>query len=1526
MTHSHPTIRTGLLACLLVAVVVAGGRAAPVPAQEQELNAISAVAWSTEVVDGGAEVGAYASLALDVEDRPHISYFDEVNNALKVASYDGTDWTIESLDSTYVSACQTSLALDSAGRPHISYCGLDIMGAPQLKYAYHDADGWSITPVSNEAVTYTSLALDAVGRPHIAYLASGAVRYAAHTGSDWSLDTAVPSGAGGSVSLALDGSDGPRISYHAVASGCLMHAYIGGAGWASDTVDCEGGAGWYNSLALNPTGQPRIAYFGNDRARYAWHDGTEWHSVTADSGASTGWFASLALDTDDRPHIGYYQSIPDPSGDEMLGQVKYARFDGADWLIEVVEGGGDVGKYASLALNAAGSPHLGYQDATNGNLKHAEYDLEPPEITVGPTADPVTQNSALIGWETDEESDSLVRYGQQAGSLDESMGDPGLVLNHSVGLDGLEPSTPYHYVVESTDASGNTVTSPAGFFTTAAAADVESPVISAPVLSGPEGAFGYHVLRVTASDNEGVERVVFKMDGAVLGTAYSPTQDGTYEFVVAAPHLGMAREEFYTEHQFQAVAYDYAGSSVSSTYTGIPLAPPLNGNLQILAPDPQHAVHAPGGTTPPGTTVEIEVYASEYEWDCFHLPLLLAPDGDSAVPDAPRAVTSSGSVPLSIWPPWCHEVERAVEWVEFSIDDVSQSVSYPSSNEDLVHTWTWDASGLGPGSHEVKVVAGLSDESRGQRTRTIEIVLAEPQLDVSREITRVDNVFRVRLLVENQGTAVAEVDRVVDNLTGFQAIRKTFDAIGGGDDYYTVATEYDTGTRLCDVTVGLHQNTGDPLPLDPGASVIVEYQAAPILYASPWTGQYAGGDEPVRILYDNGTGPVSLELDRPSTHSFNLTPLESEVYGARAASDYLIVSNPSRLFAAFLPFADDTNQLLSNMAELAQLKQGILGDATYAGPLIGPGQAVVGYDAAYVRFLLDTWGQGMMGSDGVPGHHLQNGYVLLVGENDIVPARDLSKSDWLVRLSDLWYGDTDHDWPNPERVVGRIIGNSASGLSLPIEASIQVQKGEPGYDFDRDQALVLAGTGDGRSMFEQNADEVSQELINEFNLVLTAYQQALQDAGQIINDWFQANVPDQDVIYYRDHSSESSWGDGATVVGVSDFGGTDPVEFGSSKPFVFACSCLSGNYDGISIAEAFLVGGAAAYIGATEVSDRFWNNEACTEFYQLWVDSPLSIGQALRDTKRDVTEGDWWSNYEGDRWAAEYNLYGDPKYGGGTILVDTAAEEHRATPPATLSVVVPDYEVATIDGADYVSLPGGNALFALGQPVVPIWAVETSIPAGYDVQDLTLTSRSGLTSGIGLNLPMATLAWDSDDAPATSAEVQAGWWPGEVFEWEVIPDPAGGSRLIVRLAPFYYNAATSEHKFYKDYEFSITYQASSVSIELLETDKVAYPLGAPVQIDLWLNNEGEAQDVLVEMVIRAVSSEEVVGGLPLRTLQGLTGLGSYMAQWDSTGFEAGDYRLEVTIRDGDGLVLDREWTEFSIGGGARVYLPCVLRQ
>ncbi|MCL7455492.1 MAG: C25 family cysteine peptidase, partial [Anaerolineae bacterium] len=640
----------------------------------------------------------------------------------------------------------------------------------------------------------------------------------------------------------------------------------------------------------------------------------------------------------------------------------------------------------------------------------------------------------------------------------------------------------------------------------------------------------------------------------------------------------------------------------------------------------------------------------------------------------------------------------------------------------------------------------------------------------------------VQLWVQNLGTAEAGLDRLIDNLTGFQAIRKASEPLGTAGEY-AVSPAYVAGQRRCDVTLDLDDGSGGPLPLPPGESIIVEYLAVPVLYANPDPDQYTAGEQFLQVRYQDGTSWINVALDRPTTTTAGYTPLVTEVSNARAAANYLIASNPSLLFVENPSMPDAVNELLSAMAELAQLKAGILGDVAFSGPLIGPGWLVPSYGAAYVKTLLDQWGLGMRGGDGLPGHHPQNGYVLLVGETDTLPAIDLSKSGWTVHLSDLWYGDTNNDWPNPERVVGRIVGDDVAKLTIPIQTSINVHNSVSGYHFDRAKALSLAGRGDGLTLFELSAWQVANVLDQEFDDVDLLFQKDVEDAGLNIKDVFRSYAYEQDVIFYRDHSSTSSWGDGSTVVDTADLAGANPIDFGSAKPFVFGCACLSGNYSGVSLAEAFLQDGAGVYIGATEVSDRLWNNKSCLRLYAKWVNSTRTIGKALRDTKRDITEGDWASGYEGDRWAAMYNLYGDPKYGGAPVAGSDLASAGTVTaePPATISVEVPDYEVTNVDGMDYVDIPGGNTFFELGKPLVPIFTVETEIPEGFRVQDVQLASRSGLTTATGLNLPLAVLEWDAPGAAAAAAELEAGWWPEPTFDWEIQENAGGGSTLTLRL-------------------------------------------------------------------------------------------------------------------------------------------------
>lgn len=119
----------------------------------------------------------------------------------------------------------------------------------------------------------------------------------------------------------------------------------------------------------------------------------------------------------------------------------------------------------------------------------ADPDNEAPQIIKGPEVAAMDIDSAIITWETDEPSNSLVQYGLSGATwsdLTSSTSDGTMTTKHSVTLTDLAPSTRYHFAVGSQDAAGNgplvnpNATNPSvvSSFTTEAEADTVAPVIS----------------------------------------------------------------------------------------------------------------------------------------------------------------------------------------------------------------------------------------------------------------------------------------------------------------------------------------------------------------------------------------------------------------------------------------------------------------------------------------------------------------------------------------------------------------------------------------------------------------------------------------------------------------------------------------------------------------------------------------------------------------------------------------------------------------------------------------------------------------------------------------------------------------------------------------------------------------------------------------------------------------------------------------------------------------------------------------
>ena len=105
-----------------------------------------------------------------------------------------------------------------------------------------------------------------------------------------------------------------------------------------------------------------------------------------------------------------------------------------------------------------------------------------PNITSGPSAGSVDENSAVISWSTNETTNATVEYGTtdsygstKTGSYDTS---------HSITLTSLNDDTTYHYRVISYDRAGNSVNSTDHTFTTDESSGGGSPGGGLPSLPG----------------------------------------------------------------------------------------------------------------------------------------------------------------------------------------------------------------------------------------------------------------------------------------------------------------------------------------------------------------------------------------------------------------------------------------------------------------------------------------------------------------------------------------------------------------------------------------------------------------------------------------------------------------------------------------------------------------------------------------------------------------------------------------------------------------------------------------------------------------------------------------------------------------------------------------------------------------------------------------------------------------------------------------------------------------------------------
>jgi hypothetical protein len=928
-------------------------------------------------------------------------------------------------------------------------------------------------------------------------------------------------------------------------------------------------------------------------------------------------------------------------------------------------------------------------------------DTTPPVIISGPIVSKVTQTSAIIYWETDEDSDSLVRYSAYAGKYDNVAEDTSLVKKHSLTLTKLDPTTTYHFIVESKDASGNKVRSRDFILETLSPTDKEKPSLS---LKLPDFISGQADISVDVKDNIGVDKVVFYLDGKPVFTDFT------------APFEWRCDSRVLNEggHSFGASAFDAAGNSVEII---------RDGTVQN---------HFLPSQSPVKVTI-VSPVASSKLFGVIEIRATVTQEKDADI--VHTEVKIDGNV--------VHQVNYQ------TISTPSPRLVKPGASERVLTVrYMWNTTTLAESTeHVIEVIARDEFDNEGQAGIRV-TKAAEPSLtmlvtaqasviipfSLERSVTPHGNYFRVELTVHNLGTG-----------SGSQAtnvlIRDTSRGFQVGAFEHNPA--FDTVHR--EVTVEKHLSD-----LAPGASITFSYNVVPILF-DPMIDDYTIGIRTV-IEYDDPSGNHGTKEQNspyiPGDYVSAPYPLIPEQVGnAFNTTDYLIVTNPERLFHFY--DAAGVNMLLSSMAELAVQKNGVLGYCrSYMDDLTTAQQ-----------LKNNTKGDGIWGSR-LSLEVVLSGYLLLVGETNIIPAWRLpcpgfaeDYTGGYIDISDYPYADTWGDI-RPELRVGRIIGQNAEELIKPISSSLGVFIGRVVYDgmdvlvatgpedtweaFIRSselgkiilsgkgvtypeptfhteyyttkhdmlaEALRIKGANHGGASFTATLEsfdtgQLAVWLLDSEDVYWTSWaityqhftdtegrdhlwapayftdyniDDALRIAERIQNErenrgsdfgctytYFSTSedvlnhraqdlktkMADKDIIVFQGHGGPNSWCSVLDDWTTSDCP-VEPLSFGRSSPIVIAFSCLTGNYvdvPGQSFARACLRNGAAVYIGATEVSDAALNEDLMEWMFWHGWSRTTSIGDTLYDLRfRMIQECDCWRYL-----IYEYNLYGDPKFGGGS--------------------------------------------------------------------------------------------------------------------------------------------------------------------------------------------------------------------------------------------------------------------------------------
>ena len=338
--------------------------------------------WTKTTADYGNEAGHENAIAVDSNGHVHIVHASGDGYAFTHSVYDGSSWTPTAIKNCEGSYCwDTHMVIDDNDELHAAYS----TNTGLIVYMHYDGSSWTSTQVSTSGkVGPVGIALDSNNHPHISFVASGqycgnGLHLASFDETGWTTNT-IESGSnkGCDSAIVIDGNDHAYIAYQDRSQSKLKFATNKSGSWIPYAPDTGGYniayPGYYSSLAMDDQGQFHIAHYDSDNDDLRYSTGVPngaWSTDIVDSSGDTGRNPSIAIDAAGDPHIVYRS---------WNGwKFKYATLNPSspNWQVSTIENhpggsqGDGPGESNSLIIDDGGMMHVAYTDETNGVLRYA---------------------------------------------------------------------------------------------------------------------------------------------------------------------------------------------------------------------------------------------------------------------------------------------------------------------------------------------------------------------------------------------------------------------------------------------------------------------------------------------------------------------------------------------------------------------------------------------------------------------------------------------------------------------------------------------------------------------------------------------------------------------------------------------------------------------------------------------------------------------------------------------------------------------------------------------------------------------------------------------------------------------------------------------------------------------------------------------------------------------------------------------------------------------------------------------------